>query len=307
MHDLITQNLDMIAVFTNGGSENILKAIKEKVYEDYEPDIESLNGRKTIASKSNDIARSKTFLDNAGKQLKSEWQVKVNNVDKERKNIRDNLDALKVEVRKPLTDWEIEQVEKAAIKEAAERAKIAAEEKEKAKKEFEVQEKVRLEQEKVRNAQKDEAERLKTRREEIEQIAKKLRDSAALEATRIEAVAMEKQRVADDKIRAQQDEIERQRMEIEAEKQLIIDVANYKRNEEEAKRLSIELERKNAEKEREIEAALQKERVENEERRVEIRREIFEDLYVPDITIEQRHSIIEAIEAGKIRHVTINY
>lgn len=100
------QPINAVTVFgTEGGSDSVLDAIRKQV-EGLVLDISTEKGRKEIASVAYKIARTKTALDDQGKTLKAEMQKTVDLVDGERKKIRDGLDALKEEVRKPLTDWE---------------------------------------------------------------------------------------------------------------------------------------------------------------------------------------------------------
>ncbi|MGM8637880.1 hypothetical protein, partial [Enterobacter roggenkampii] len=70
------------------------------------------------------VARSKTYIDNAGKDLVAELKALPKQIDESRRIVRERLDALKDEVRRPLTEWEAEQER---IK-AEEAAKIKAEE-----------------------------------------------------------------------------------------------------------------------------------------------------------------------------------
>lgn len=70
-------------------------------------DISTPSGRAAIASFAHSkIAKSKTALDTLGKSVKEEAQEKVYRVDEERRRIREYLDDLRDEVRKPLTEWE---------------------------------------------------------------------------------------------------------------------------------------------------------------------------------------------------------
>lgn len=55
------------------------------------------------------VARSKTYIDNAGKDLVAELKALPKQIDESRRVIRERLDALKDEVRRPLTEWEAEQ------------------------------------------------------------------------------------------------------------------------------------------------------------------------------------------------------
>lgn len=81
------------------------------------PDLTTEKGRSAIASMAFKVAKTKTAIDAAGKALKEEAQATVTKVDAARKVIRDRLDALKDEVRKPLTEWEVaEEARLASVK-----------------------------------------------------------------------------------------------------------------------------------------------------------------------------------------------
>lgn len=79
------------------------------------PDLSTEKGRKAIASLAYDVARTKTAIDDAGKKLNEEARIRINAVDEARREIRQQLDALKEEVRRPLTEWE--EAEKARVEE----------------------------------------------------------------------------------------------------------------------------------------------------------------------------------------------
>lgn len=70
------------------------------------PDITTKKGREAIASIAHKVARSKTTLDNIGKDLVAELKDVPKKIDAERKRMRDLLDSWKDEVRKPLDDWQ---------------------------------------------------------------------------------------------------------------------------------------------------------------------------------------------------------
>lgn len=71
-----------------------------------EVDLTTDKGRKAIASMAYKIVRSKTAIDEAGKKLNEDARAQINAVDAARKKMRDRFDALRDEVRKPLSDWE---------------------------------------------------------------------------------------------------------------------------------------------------------------------------------------------------------
>jgi flagellar motility protein MotE (MotC chaperone) len=72
------------------------------------------------------VARSKTYIDNAGKDLVAELKALPKQIDESRRVVRERLDALKDEVRRPLTEWEAEQERIAAEKPEEERLRAEA-------------------------------------------------------------------------------------------------------------------------------------------------------------------------------------
>lgn len=105
-------------VFAPGGVEALLARIAAEV-RSVKTDISTAAGRDQIRSLAYRIARSKTALDKAGQDLTEEWRQKTAVVNAERRNIRDFMDALADEVRKPLTDWEAVEKQRVAAHEAA--------------------------------------------------------------------------------------------------------------------------------------------------------------------------------------------
>lgn len=94
------------AVFTEpGGIESIISKLESDV-RSIDTDISTPAGRAAIKSLAHKVARSKTALDEMGKALVADLKKQTGAVDADRKIVRDRLDALKDEVRKPLTDWE---------------------------------------------------------------------------------------------------------------------------------------------------------------------------------------------------------
>jgi hypothetical protein len=102
-----------LAVFTQAEKvDPILDAIR-KIVAEFTPDVTTAKGRKEIASMAHKVAQSKTYLDGIGKKLTDEYKEIPKKIDANRKRIRDELDALKDEVRRPLTEWE--EAEKARV------------------------------------------------------------------------------------------------------------------------------------------------------------------------------------------------
>lgn len=103
--------------FTEGNVDPILIRIKEEVAL-HTPDVSTRKGRDAIKSLAYKVARSKTLLDEAGKELTAEAQKQIDQVNVERRKIRETLDELKQQVRKPLEVWETaEEERKAALRE----------------------------------------------------------------------------------------------------------------------------------------------------------------------------------------------
>jgi len=106
MNDLIVlENINAVEVFSGNGLDDLLKQITEEA-KSIVPDLTSKKGRDEIASMAYKVAKSKTYLDGCRKDLVAEWKTKAKAVDNEGKKMRDYLDNLKEEIRKPLTEWE---------------------------------------------------------------------------------------------------------------------------------------------------------------------------------------------------------
>ena len=112
--ELMIVNLpNPVDIFKKGGSEEILKQIKEKVTSEVF-DVSTEKGRDVIRSTARKIASSKTAIDAMGKELKSEWKAKCDSIDLERRKIWDELETLQATVRQPLTDFENKEKERIA-------------------------------------------------------------------------------------------------------------------------------------------------------------------------------------------------
>lgn len=95
-----------LQVFSSpAGLDPYLAKIKEEL-DAFVPDVTTKKGRDAIASIAHKVARSKTALDNIGKELVAELKDVPKKIDAERKRMRDTLDAWKDDVRRPLTEWE---------------------------------------------------------------------------------------------------------------------------------------------------------------------------------------------------------
>lgn len=119
---VVIEKHEVRAVFTD---MTLIDPILQKIADDARSivaDVATVKGRKEIASVAFRVAQSKTYLDGLGKDLVAEMKELPKKVDASRKHMRDFLDALKDEVRKPLDDWEAEQKEIEAKRLADEQA-----------------------------------------------------------------------------------------------------------------------------------------------------------------------------------------
>ncbi|MFY0834888.1 hypothetical protein [Klebsiella pneumoniae] len=106
---VIIEKKNAMAVFTNNDQLDPLIEAIEKEARSLVPDVTTKKGRDAIASMAHKVARSKTYIDNAGKDLVAELKALPKQIDESRRVVRERLDALKDEVRRPLTEWEAEQ------------------------------------------------------------------------------------------------------------------------------------------------------------------------------------------------------
>lgn len=108
-------------VFAPGGVDRLLTALETEVRTQAKAllDISQPKNRKAITSLAYKVARSKTALDDMGKDLGAEWKRLAGLVDADRRSLRERLDALQTEVRAPLDRYEAEEEKRKAEHEAA--------------------------------------------------------------------------------------------------------------------------------------------------------------------------------------------
>lgn len=95
-----------VTLFTEGDGIDAMLADIRKQAASLVPDVTTAKGRKEIASVAYAVAKTKTYLDGLGKDLTAQYKAIPARIDANRKVIRDTLDALKDEVRAPLTKYE---------------------------------------------------------------------------------------------------------------------------------------------------------------------------------------------------------
>lgn len=102
---LVIEELNPVDIFKANGIQPILDRIKEEVSAET-PDISTTKGRARIASNAFKVSQSKALLEKMGKALTDDLNAKKAPIMGERNLSKDFLDALRDEIRKPLTEWE---------------------------------------------------------------------------------------------------------------------------------------------------------------------------------------------------------
>lgn len=316
---VVIEKKNAMAVFTNNDQLDPLIELIEKEARSLVPDVTTKKGRDAIASMAHKVARSKTYIDNAGKDLVAELKALPKQIDESRRVVRERLDALKDEVRRPLTEWEAEQerikaeeamlalhVEALAMNEEFDRqlaARIESDhemallmndafDREQADKAAEA--------ERQRIAHEEEIKRLAAAAaaREVEQRAQREREEAAHREAVLKAQAEQAER---DRIAAEQ--------KAEADKQAAIE-AERRKAQEEADRI-----RREAEQREQVRLAEEKRKADEQARReadVKHRKAVGTEIVKAllantSLTRDQAIEVLTAVKDGRIPHTGISY
>ncbi|WP_449540518.1 hypothetical protein [Enterobacter ludwigii] len=315
---VVIEKQNAMAVFTTKEQlDPIIEAI-EKEARSLVPDVSTRKGRDAIASMAHKVARSKTYIDNAGKDLVAELKALPKQIDESRRIVRERLEALKDEVRRPLTEWEAEQ-ERIKAEEVMNALHAEALE---MNEEFDRQRAVQIEADhemallmndkfdRDREEQRRQAEQ--ARREHEERIKREAAEQARRDAEanhRAELEAAER-REAEEKARAEL--AERQRIEAEqraarekqeaearARREKEEAVAAERRRQEEAEAACLAEEQRKAEEEAR--------RAADKEHRRTVNRRVYADLIAHGIPEEFAQKAVLAIAGGKVQDAHIKY
>ncbi|WP_154988392.1 hypothetical protein [Klebsiella grimontii] len=327
---VVIEKKNAMAVFTNNDQLDPLIELIEKEARSLVPDVTTKKGRDAIASMAHKVARSKTYIDNAGKDLVAGLKALPKQIDESRRVVRERLDALKDEVRRPLTEWEAEQARIAAEKAAEEeRQRIEAEQKaalEALRKQVELDHEMALlmdkdidreradkaaEAERQRVAREDEIKRQAEEKAKREAAEKAQREIDAAAAREREAI-LAKERAERERIEAQQ-RAEREQREAaeraEREKQVAVE-AERRKAQEEADRV-----RREAEQREQARLAEEKRKADEQARReadVKHRKAVGTEIVKAllantSLTRDQAIEVLTAIKDGNIPHTGISY
>lgn len=327
---VVIEKKNAMAVFTNNDQLDPLIEAIEKEARSLVPDVTTKKGRDAIASMAHKVARSKTYIDNAGKDLVAELKALPKQIDESRRVVRERLDALKDEVRRPLTEWEAEQ-ERIKAEEAmnalhAEALEMNIKFDQELAAKFEADHEMALlmdkdiDRERADKAAEAERQRIAREEEIARQAEEKAKREAAEKAQReIDAAAarereaiLAKERAERERIEAQQ-RAEREQREAaeraEREKQAAVE-AERRKAQEEADRIRREVEQ------REQARLAEEKRMADEQARREadvkhrkaVGTEIVKALLAnTSLTRDQAIEVLTAIKDGNIPHTGINY
>lgn len=319
MELVVIEKKNAMAVFTNNDQLDPLIELIEKEARSLVPDVTTKKGRDAIASMAHKVARSKTYIDNAGKDLVAELKALPKQIDESRRVVRERLDALKDEVRRPLTEWEAEQerikAEEAMNEMHAEALEMNIKFDQELAAKFEADHEMALlmdkdidreradkaaEAERQRIAYEEEIKRLAAAAaaREVEQRAQREREEAAHREAVLKAQAEQAER---DRIAAEQ--------KAEADKQAAIE-AERRKAQEEADRI-----RREAEQREQARLAEEKRKADEQARReadVKHRKAVGTEIVKAllantSLTRDQAIEVLTAIKDGNIPHTGISY
>lgn len=315
---VVIEPKNVLTLFTETDQlEEIIKQVEMEVAT-FEHDLSNDARRKKTASLARKVASTKTYLDGLGKDLVADWKAKSKAVDANRKMMRDRLDELRDQARKPLTDWEEEQ-------KRIEEENRLAEEAEKLRQQVEVDHEIALllnekfdrELEEKRKAE-EEAERQrkeaeeKVRIERERQIAEEARIKAEKEAKeREERLQRERQEAIQREEQAKRDAIaaeeRRKAQEEENERQRKLAEERAKRDAEEAAERARQAEIQRQHEEQERQRKEQEQREANKPHIGAIRKAARESLMALGLDEQTAREIVLAIHNGQVANVKINY
>lgn len=316
---VVIEKKNAMAVFTNNDQLDPLIEAIEKEARSLVPDVTTKKGRDAIASMAHKVARSKTYIDNAGKDLVAELKALPKQIDESRRVVRERLDALKDEVRRPLTEWEAEQER---IK-AEEAMNVLHAEALAMNEEFDRQLAARIESDhemallmndafdREQAEKKAEAERQRiAREEEIKRLAEeKAKREAAEQAQReIHAAAAREREAILAKERAEREQREAAER-AEREKQAAVE-AERRKAQEEADRIRREAEQREQDRlaEEKRKADEQARREADVKHRKAVGTEIVKALLAnTSLTLDQAIEVLTAVKDGRIPHTGISY
>lgn len=284
-----------------------IKSLAEEERKELDSDLSVAKNRKAFASLAYKVTQTKTAIDKAGKLVVDDLKELPKKVDAARKLFRDELDLLSDDIRKPVTEYELEE----KVREEAEALK----------KQVELDHEEALQMNELFDLRKAEAERQRIAREE--EMKRQAAEQARLEAERkaqqeIEAAAQrerEAKEAAERAEREKQEAIQRaEQAAKEAKEKAERDAKEAQERAEREKQAAIEAERKKAheaEKARLAEEERKRQedakRQEDKEHRRVFNQEALKALVSNGFDEKLATEFIKLVASNQIPHMTMNY
>ncbi len=101
-------------LFTDAELLDQLFGIIEAKVAGHVPDLTTAKGRQETVSLAFKVTKTKTYLDDLGKEIVTEYKAVPAKIDAGRKTMRDRMDAIATKTRQPVTDWESVRVQRRA-------------------------------------------------------------------------------------------------------------------------------------------------------------------------------------------------
>ncbi|MDT0134483.1 MULTISPECIES: cell envelope biogenesis protein TolA [Providencia] len=284
-----------------------IKTLAEEERKELDSDLSVAKNRKAFASLAYKVTQTKTAIDKAGKLVVDDLKELPKKVDAARKLFRDELDTLSDDIRKPLTEYELEEK--------------AREEAEALKKKIEIDHEEALQMNELFDLRKAEEERQRIAREE--EMKRQAAEQARLEAERkaqqeIEAAAQrerEAKEAAERAEREKQEAIQRAEQEAkEAKEKAERDAKEAQERAEREKQAAIEAERKKAHEAEQARLAEEErkrkedaKRQEDKEHRRVFNQEALKALVSNGFDEKLATEFIKLVASNQIPHMTMNY
>lgn len=284
-----------------------IKTLAEEERKELDSDLSVAKNRKAFASLAYKVTQTKTAIDKAGKLVVDDLKELPKKVDAARKLFRDELDLLSDDIRKPVTEYELEEK--------------AREEAEALKKQVELDHEEALQMNELFDLRKAEAERQRIAREE--ELKRQAAEQARLEAERkaqqeIEAAAQrerEAKEAAERAEREKQEAIQRAEQAAKEAKEKAEQAAKEAQERaEREKQAAIEAERKKAQEAEQARLAEEErkrkedaKRQEDKEHRRVFNQEALKALASNGFDEKLATEFIKLVASNQIPHMTMNY
>ncbi len=304
---IVIEKMELVPFFTKGDQvEDLLSQIEKEVLA-FVPDVTSNKGRASIKAMVTKVTKSKTYLESKGKDLAAEYKAIPKVIDANRRIVKDKLTALADQVRKPLTDYEAEQLEaqlqKKRVRDAEELAAKVDQDHEFGlllNNQFDAD--AKAEEEAIQKAEAEREAQAKADQEAREkQIAQQAAAMANVDQETAEKRAIEAERLAkQQKAQAELDLKAAEQRRIEAEKQAVINAETAAEQARLAEVARVDAENKRV-------ADEQTKREANKKHIGLIRKEAKESIMALGIYEDAAKKLVLAIHNDEIANVSITY